>query len=156
MDGFTDADVVTRTPRYTIWRQHHLMGMLVDGVVDDAASVAWRTALADAFATHGHPRFFAMDVSGVDPQNSMAGRFKTAGFVREHLKKLEFAVLCTAGASGPLVVVRATLRVAGMRNIMLCNDRRRFAMALEMMRRGHAPSLDLADVPLKVDDAPAA
>lgn len=156
MDGFTDADVKARTPLYTIWRQPQLMGMTVAGVVDDTTSLQWREGLAAEFARGGHPRFFAMDVSGVDPQNSMSGRFRTAAFVREHLKKLEFAALCLAGAPGPLVVVRATLRVVGMRNIMLCNERRRFNLALEMMRRGHRPTADLADVALALDDGPGA
>lgn len=142
MHGFEAKDLVDTGAGFTIQRRDHLIGIDVEGVVDDAVSDAWRAALAAEMARRGHPRFLAIDFSRCDPQNSMSTRYRTAAFARENMKIIDWCVLLTGSSPGPLVVVRAVLRTLGLPNLQMTTDSKYFEKAIERMIRGQRPPAD--------------
>src|SRR5687768_16473864 len=102
MHGFEAADIVEKTASYTIWRQPLLAGIKVLGVVDDRLSDRWREALLSEFGRRGWPRYFALDSSDSDPQNSLACRLRTAAFVRDGARRVQWTGVLTTAKAGPL------------------------------------------------------
>ena len=119
MHGFETTDVVDKSDFYTIWRQPLLAGIKVIGVVDDRQSDRWRDALLSEFGKRGWPRYFALDSSDSDPQNSIACRLRTAAFVRDGARRVQWTGVLTTAKAGPLVVVRTVLRVVGVPNVAI-------------------------------------
>jgi hypothetical protein len=142
MHGFEAKDLVDTGAGFTLQRRDHLIGIDVEGVVDDAISDAWRAALAAEIRRRGHPKFLAIDFSRCDPQNSMSARFRTAAFAREHMRTIDWAVLLTGNSPGPLVVVRAVLRTLGLPNLQMTTDAAYFRIGIDRMLRGQRPPAD--------------
>ena len=141
MDGFEALEAVGKGDQFTIWRMPSLVAMQVVGSIDDTGSEHWQAALTREFAARGYPRFYAMDVSKVDASLSIAGRYRTVDFVRRTLHKVEWATLLARGSPGPVLVVRAMLRVVSMPNITLCVNERVFRQQVDAMRSGEVPPM---------------
>lgn len=140
MYGFDDTHVILSKKQYTLWRRPLVVGLELRGVLSDAVSDAWRADVADEFARGGYPRFYAMDARSVEPESTMAARYRTAVFVKESLQKLEWAVVHIASAKS-LVVVRTVLRVVGLGNCSLVEAESDFHAAIDEMRNGRRPAL---------------
>lgn len=144
MHGFEQRLLVKRGAFWSLYRDGATTFMLVEGEIDDTRSAEWQQAAQAHFDAHGYPRFHTMDVSGVNPVNSMSGRARTASFIRRSLERLEYSVVLTTMSAGPLVVCRAILRVVGMPNIQLLSDERAFEATLRDMRAGRNPYAHVA------------
>jgi hypothetical protein len=141
MHGFEPADVVEQSAQYTIWRQPLLAGIKVLGRVDDRLSDRWREAVLAEFDKRGWPRYFALDSSDSDPVNSIASRLRTAAFVRDGARRVQWTGVLTTAKAGPLVVVRTVLRVVGVSNVALFTAPVEFRRALDEARVGIRPRL---------------
>lgn len=136
MYGFGDAERVARGEHYTIWRAPSVLFIHVSGEIDDARSAGWQRALQAEYDRGGYPRFAAMDATGVDPSNSMQSRFRTAQWVRTSFANIEQGAVLVGVRPGPLVVVRAVLRIVGLEKIALFTDRAELQRAIDDFRAG--------------------
>lgn len=140
MYGFSESDRVLKKPQYTIWRQPLVVAVELRGELADAMSDEWRTAVSTEFERGGYPRFYAMDARTVEPDSTMAARYRSAVFVKRSLEKLEWAVVLISGAR-LLVVVRTVLRLGGMGNCSLVESETEFNAAIDHMKNGRRPTL---------------
>ncbi len=136
MHSFLPNELCARTEFFRLWRHRQLIGLQLWGPIDDAASLAWRTAVYSECEVGGWPRFFAVDLRQVDPQNSLLGRFQTASTGKIFLSKIEWMYALTGGSPGPLVVIRTVLRVIGAHNLSLLTSEADFHRAIEAARQG--------------------
>lgn len=139
MYGFKDPEVIAREAGVTLWRANDTMLIQVVGQFDDAGSDLWRSLATQDFVRQQYPRFIAVDFSRSDPHNSMAARYRSAAFVRETMKRIEYGVVLSGASAGPTVVVRAVLRALGLPNLELMTSEPDFTDAIASMRRGARP-----------------
>jgi hypothetical protein len=137
MFGFTESERVHAGEFFTIWRTPTLVFMHVTGVIDDEHSARWQGALQAEYDRAGYPRFAAMEVSSVEPTNSMQSRFRSAQWIRGTLSKIEQGAVLTGARPGPLVVSRAVLRIVGLSNILLLTEPEQLQRTLDAYRAGH-------------------
>jgi hypothetical protein len=134
--GFRDEELVSRADFYRIWRGPNTVLMQVTGPIDDARSEQWQAALQGEYDRGGYPRFAAMEVSGVEPSNSMQSRFRTAQWIRGSVSRIEQGALLTGARPGVHVVSRAVLRLVGLETILLVTDAAEFQRVLDGYRAG--------------------
>lgn len=140
MFGYSDAERVAVGDYWIIFRCPTTVFMRVTGVIDDARSEGWQRALQAEFDRAGYPRFCAMEVSTVEPTNSMASRFRSAQWIRKTLERIEHGCVLTGARPGPLVVSRAVLRIVGLSNITVLTETEQLQHALDAYRNGQTPS----------------
>ena len=140
MYGFGDTDVVGRALNTLIWRRDSTMLIQVIGLLDDAVSEGWRGLATADFERQGYPRFIAVDFAHSDPQNSMMTRYRSASFVRETMKRVEYAAVLSGSSAGPTVVIRAVLRTLGLPNLVMLSDADEFTQSVASMLRGVRPT----------------
>lgn len=150
---FFDASSLTHsTPLMRIWRQMTPAPpgwsyVRLDQDIDDAGSIAWRATVDADIAAHGCPRFMILDVHQVVATNSIAMRFKSAGWARALLQQLRQGAIYTGSNTQAGVVISTVLRFAGMANVTRLLDEAGVHNAVARYRRG----LPLADVPIRTD-----
>ena len=135
MLGFTNDEVVASGEFWTIWRCPTTVFMQVRGFTNDARTEEWLSALQREYDKR-YPRFAAMEVSTVEPESSMAQRFKAAKQIRGWFQVIEQGALLTGARPGPLVVSRAVLRLTGMSNILLYTEVADFERHVRDFRQG--------------------
>jgi len=119
----------------------------LDQDIDDAGSIAWRGTVDADIATHGCPRFMILDVHQVVARNSIAMRFKSAGWARTLLQHLIQGAIYTGSNDHAGIVISTVLRFAGMPNVTRLGDEGALRKAVARYRSG-AP---LDDVPIRQD-----
>lgn len=139
MFGFSDAERVAVGEFWTIWRCPTTVFMCVTGFIDDERSAAWQRAMQAEYDRAGYPRFAAMEVSTVEPTNSMASRFRSAQWIRKTLEHLEHGSVLTGARPGPLVVSRAVLRIVGLSNIAVLTEPEALHRTIDAYRQGRQP-----------------
>jgi hypothetical protein len=137
--GDATGDLVASGPCFTLRREPNLLHMRLFGELDDRRSKEWRTALAAELAAGGAPRFVAFDTHDADARSSMTTRLVTAGYVREMLKRFEWAALLVPVATGGSVAVRIIMGIVRTQRISMVTSREAFQEALEQMRLGERP-----------------
>lgn len=139
MHGLTNSEPVARTEHARTFREGSLVLMCVGGLITDEVSAAWQAELRRE-VQRAPTRFVALDTSEMEPANSMRARFRTAAFAKEMAAPLAYVAVLTGSKPGPLVVVRAVLRLAGVQNIELFADVDAFRAAVKDMAAGRTPS----------------
>ncbi|MDP2343507.1 MAG: hypothetical protein Q8O67_21285 [Deltaproteobacteria bacterium] len=137
---FFDARQLTHhSPRVRVWREGAAPGwslVRLDQDIDDEGSVAWRGVVDAQMAEHGWARFMILDVHAVVATNSIAMRFKSAGWAKNVLQHLEQGAIFTGANHRSGFVIRAILRIAGMSNVTLIGTEDELRAAVDRYRQG--------------------
>jgi hypothetical protein len=137
--GFHQSEIVAKEDFMTIWRQPGIIAVRLRGEVDDRASHTWRAAVTAEVQLRGLPRFVAFDMYDCDPQSSMASRFQVASYVRDLMRRSEWAAILMPRAVGASVVVRLVMSIAGIPNVSVAPTKPAYWDLLEAMRKGERP-----------------
>lgn len=136
MHGFLSSELRREASHFRLWRHGPLLALELFGPVDDEGSERWRREVLEECERHGWPRFVAVDLRRLDPQNTMLGRFRTASTGRVFLSRVEWLYALTGASPGPLIVVRTVLRVIGATNVSFLSAEEDFRKVLAETREG--------------------
>jgi len=134
-----EISVSTERP-IVIGRDPTLVTVQLRGIIDDQRSMEWRVSLTEELRLRGVPRFVAFDMLDADMRSSMASRFEVASYVRDMMKRVEWAALLLPRGVGSGVVVRVVMRLVSIAHVSAFPSRVDFQQALGEMRRGERPS----------------
>jgi hypothetical protein len=108
-------EVVVASEAWCVARGKHVYVVVLDGVIDDAASTAWQRAAGDDLLARGFPHFgFVLFVKGTTV-TTLSNRMKTASFARGVAAAMKQLVV--VANTHQSFVIHSILRVAGISNI---------------------------------------
>jgi hypothetical protein len=126
---------------YDVWRCGDVVGIRIEGELNDERNPIWRAWLDDRFAKDGYPRFIALDVRAAIPAASLPRRLQTANWGRKTLSLIEYGSVHLGDSATVSLSVRATLRIAGMSNVVLRSNDEDFDGDVAAMLLGQAPKV---------------
>jgi len=144
MYGLEQGDIIARGEGYTLYRRGTCMGMHAPGKITDSVSVSWKRAMGESFTRNGYPRFVWLDMKGCEPDNTMGERFRTASFIRESLRQIEWCAIHTGKTTGVVIVLRTMLRIIGLSHFVLYDDEAEWRAAVDAMKAGRRPGAPAA------------
>jgi hypothetical protein len=107
--------VVAATPAWCVARGEHVYVVVLDGVIDNAASTAWQRAAGDDLRAHGFPRFgLVVSLTGTS-ETTLGNRMTTAGFTRNVAAAMQKLVI--VANTHQSFVIHSIMRVAGIANV---------------------------------------
>lgn len=108
-------EVIAETPAWCVARGEHVYVVVLDGVIDDAASAAWQRAAGDDLQARGYPRFgFVLSVLGTS-KTTLSNRMKTAAFTRAAAAAMQRLVI--VADTHQSFVIHSIMRVTGLSNV---------------------------------------
>ena len=107
--------VVASGPAWCVARGEHVYVIVLDGIIDNAVSIAWQRAAGDDLRAHGYPRFgFVLSVTGKS-ETTLGNRMTTAGFTRAAAAAMQRLVI--VANTHQSFVIHSIMRVAGIPNV---------------------------------------
>lgn len=107
--------VVAATPAWCVARGEHVYVVVLDGIIDNAASTGWQQAAGDDLRAHGFPRFgFVLSLTGKS-ETTLGSRMTTAGFTRTVAAAMQRLVI--VANTHQSFVIHSIMRVAGITNV---------------------------------------
>jgi hypothetical protein len=131
--------VVDEEGWFTIWRRPGLVVVRLRGEIDDAQSAAWRIGLSREFHLRGTPRFVAFDMYDSDPRGTMTSRVQVVTYVREMMRRVEWAALLVPRRMSASLAVRVVARLIDITNVSIITTRAELSHLLGAMRAGRLP-----------------
>jgi hypothetical protein len=131
--------VVEEEAWFTVWRKPGLVVVRLAGTIDDAQSAAWRIRLSQEFDRRGTPRFVAFDMYDADPQGSMSSRVQVVSYVRDMMRRVEWAALLVPRRMSASLAVRVVARIINITNVSIITTRAELSRLLDAMRVGRLP-----------------
>jgi hypothetical protein len=134
-EDVSDLPVLARGESWTLYREPTLMLVRFHGLIDDAASAAWRAEAQKSFDADGFPRFAFVAPTGGHATTSLSSRMRTVQFLQYTAKHTESVTIVSDHASS--FVIRTILRAAGAANVRLIDiaDAKRTLTALRATAR---------------------
>ncbi len=129
-------DVVASGDVWCVARNSHVMVVVLDGDITDAASETWQAAAQLNIDEVGHSTFGFVCALQARSQTSLANRVRTAGFIRRRSKAMQHIVMCTDVHAG--VVIHSVLRVSQISNVHFI-DQSQGVRVLSSLRAGIDP-----------------
>jgi hypothetical protein len=142
---FIDEALVHDEGWFQVWQQLDVMGIRLNGVIDDRHSTAWRTWLDEYFRRDGWPRGLVADLRTTISSASLPRRLQTAQWIHT----ICGSITCCSALIGDHAVtnltLRAALRIAGRSNIVVRHDIEHFALDVSDLLSGHTPPATRSD-----------
>ncbi len=124
---------------FQVWQQLDVIGLRLNGVIDDRRNPMWRAWLDRYFTQDAWPRVVAIDLRAAVSEESLPRRLYMAQWVHTVLARIEFCSVLIGNNVATNLSLRAALRIAARPNIVTRHEIEHFALDVSDMLAGRTP-----------------